>query len=461
MKTGDLPGARVRVPLWIGTLLLTAAFAPRGAIAMCPDPIVFGQSTFDCTTETVEDESVYYVYSLGRNTSESVVGSVWPLGCSEGAMLVAAFSDEDDAGGVGYFALAASPFTRCIELEEIPLPMFFDARVVSAAETQVEIMGPRVADLEAGFYTDGFRSASEVLEGYRIYVQKLARDSAPPKDRKRDAWTAATGILGLGTSIGLSLKCSVDEDVYFATSLVFDNGVETAHLSSNSRRIRCGPLSCDDPNADADADGHSFVGGCGTPRDCKDGNPAVYPGAPQVCDDRNNDCSDPRWPELPPEERDGDGDGFTVCGGDCDDTNSTTHPGAPQLCDGVNNDCSEGGWPEVPSDESDDDRDGYSDCEGDCDDASGVTFPGAPQICDGLNNDCTDASWPALIGTNEADSDGDSFSACEGDCNDTRENVYPGAPDVCDGLDNDCDGEVDDDGICSKPRVIRPRPVRP
>ena len=41
--------------------------------------------------------------------------------------------------------------------------------------------------------------------------------------------------------------------------------------------------------------------------------PNVYPGAPQLCDGKNNDCSAPGWPAVPGNEVDADGDGFRVC----------------------------------------------------------------------------------------------------------------------------------------------------
>ena len=43
---------------------------------------------------------------------------------------------------------------------------------------------------------------------------------------------------------------------------------------------------------DADSDGWS------DDLDCDDDNPAIYPGAPQVCDGVNNDCDDTNWPYL-------------------------------------------------------------------------------------------------------------------------------------------------------------------
>ena len=83
----------------------------------------------------------------------------------------------------------------------------------------------------------------------------------------------------------------------------------------------CGATDCDDtnPNCNADctdADADSY---CVTV-DCEDTTASVYPGAPQVCDGINNDCTDPEWPSLPDHERDDDGDGFSECAGDCDDT---------------------------------------------------------------------------------------------------------------------------------------------
>ncbi len=36
---------------------------------------------------------------------------------------------------------------------------------------------------------------------------------------------------------------------------------------------------------------------------------------------------------------DNDGDGISECGGDCDDGNAAVHPGAPEICDGLDNDC--------------------------------------------------------------------------------------------------------------------------
>jgi hypothetical protein len=82
--------------------------------------------------------------------------------------------------------------------------------------------------------------------------------------------------------------------------------------------------------------------------DCDDQNPAVFPGATEICDGVDNDCDG----SLPLDEQDRDGDGFTPCNGDCDDDEDTVYPIAPEYCDGLDNNC------DGDLEESDDDLDG-------------------------------------------------------------------------------------------------------
>ena len=88
--------------------------------------------------------------------------------------------------------------------------------------------------------------------------------------------------------------------------------------------------------------------------DCDDLDPNVYPGAPDVCDGRHNDCESPTGvgPDL---GEDVDGDGFAspsslscdpdLPGGlpnsDCDDLDPNTYPAAQETCDGLINNCNE------------------------------------------------------------------------------------------------------------------------
>jgi len=82
---------------------------------------------------------------------------------------------------------------------------------------------------------------------------------------------------------------------------------------------------------------------------------------------------------------DEDDDGWTTCDGDCDDGDAAIHPGAPELCDGLDNDCD--GL--LPAGEADADMDGYRVCEGDCYDNLFYVNPGMSENCDTvLDDDC-------------------------------------------------------------------------
>ena len=192
-----------------------------------------------------------------------------------------------------------------------------------------------------------------------------------------------------------------------------------------------------------DADGD----GCGDPGVVSN---ACYPPAGYVAD--GTDCDDnapavhPGAPEIcngvdddcdpaTDENVDADGDGYSVCDDDCDDDNDAVYPGADEICDGIDNDC------DPNTDENiDDDGDGVSICDGDCDDEDPAVYPGAPEVCDGADNDCDGAMLP-----DEVDVDLDGWLLCDGDCDDANPLTYPGAPEQCDNEDNDCDGIIDED----------------
>jgi len=162
------------------------------------------------------------------------------------------------------------------------------------------------------------------------------------------------------------------------------------------------------------------------PGDCMDNDPWIYPTAVEMCDGKDNNCDG----ELPEDELDGDGDGWSSCMGDCDEADASTYPFAGEICDGLDNDCN------VFTDEGvDGDGDGYSVCDGDCDDTDAATYPGALEDCDGVDNDCD-----GLIPEDESDRDYDGYMGCDDDCDDLDPLTYPFATEICDGIDNDCDG---------------------
>jgi len=164
----------------------------------------------------------------------------------------------------------------------------------------------------------------------------------------------------------------------------------------------------------ADEDGDDSAAG----DDCDDGDAAVYPGADELCDGKDNDCDSATDAEGG--EADTDGDGYLGCTGcevegllcdDCDDNDPTANG-------------------------EDADGDGVSTCDNDCDDNDDDNYPGNTEVCDGQDNDCTGAA-----AADEADGDTDGYMVCEGDCDDTDAAVSPGGDEVCgNAVDEDCDG---------------------
>ncbi|MFO0725322.1 MAG: MopE-related protein [Myxococcota bacterium] len=226
-----------------------------------------------------------------------------------------------------------------------------------------------------------------------------------------------------------------------------------------------------DRGACHDFDGDGFTN-CDL--DCNDRDPAVNPGAPEICGNHKDDDCD----GLVDEDVDQDGDGYTTCGGDCDDRFASIHPGAAEVCDGFDNDCNgqvDEGFDRdndfattcagdcddndpnrspfrreicgnhidddcdgIVDNDEDEDGDGYTTCGGDCNDFNSAVHPGATEVCDGQDNDCNHRVDEGF------DQDGDSFSTCFGDCNDHDPAINPFAPERIDNIDNDCDGLVDE-----------------
>lgn len=125
--------------------------------------------------------------------------------------------------------------------------------------------------------------------------------------------------------------------------------------------------------ADSDFDGVPDL------TDCEPYNPAVYPGAAELCNGADDNCNG-----NIDEGYDTDMDGYTSCGGDCDDSDPNKNPGEVEQCNGYDDDCN------GSTDEGFDlDFDGYTSCGGDCDDGDGTVNPGMAEVCgNGIDDDC-------------------------------------------------------------------------
>ena len=186
--------------------------------------------------------------------------------------------------------------------------------------------------------------------------------------------------------------------------------------------------------ADPDADGD----GVPASEDCDDTDAAVYPGAPEACDGKDNDCdgavdladADVVGVETGPIDSDGDGYGdpgrsADYCAGDppaniadnaddCDDRDDAINPAGNEICDGEDNDC-----------------DGLIDG----DDTDAIAIPTWSQDLDG------DGYGDAEAGFRSCSSPGEGYVENALDCDDRDAAIHPDAVESCgDGIDADCDG---------------------
>ncbi len=263
------------------------------------------------------------------------------------------------------------------------------------------------------------------------------------------------------------------------------------------------PIDCNDNNAAINPGATEICDPANTDEDCdgladNDDPSAADAGKTTFYADADSDTysgsTTARFCDLPAGYEVGDD-------GDCNDNNPAINPGATEICDELNTDedCDRLADNDDPSADAatkttfyaDIDADGFSGAttgnfcdlpdgyevgnDGDCNDINAAINPGATEICD-LNNtdeDCdglADNADPSAADAGKtdfyADADSDTYSGAtigrfcdlpfgyeltdEGDCNDTDAAIHPGASERCNGLDDDCNSIIDD-GVTFKP----------
>ena len=210
---------------------------------------------------------------------------------------------------------------------------------------------------------------------------------------------------------------------------------------------------------DADGDGFSAKS------DCNDGDPTVYPRAPELCDGQDNDCDG----VVPSDELDNDGDGYVVCG-----------PAGVDCSDFSEHDAANAAWSKTwvlvdkggnLVDNNGDPVYGGCDCNDDGKDGGASQSPGWTEECeikDQVDTDCdgdpSTSKGVAVTGSSVyyADKDEDGFgfkdefasfcnqpdsgwSANKEDCNDLESTINPAANELCNDTDDDCDGVIDNE----------------
>jgi hypothetical protein len=184
---------------------------------------------------------------------------------------------------------------------------------------------------------------------------------------------------------------------------------------------------------DDDGDGYIDILEGGT--DCDDQHQGIHPGATEICDATDWNCDGDAEEGL---NEDFDGDGFNSMAScsdatDCDDFDADVFLGQTEDCDGQDQDCDG-----IIDEGFDVDSDGFTTCQGDCNDNNSVVNPGATEECNGVDDDCD-------VDIDEGfDVDGDGSRTCDGDCNDADVTVSPAATETCNGTDDDCDGTIDE-----------------
>jgi MYXO-CTERM domain-containing protein len=212
---------------------------------------------------------------------------------------------------------------------------------------------------------------------------------------------------------------------------------------------------------DNDSDGHC------SDVDCNDDDVHVYPGAPELCDQVDNDCDDETDEDFPDlgqacdsaSDEDQCPNGLYECNATQDGVECQGDVPTPELCNGADDDCDQEideDWPQLGELCDGPDEDTCQNGEYVCSaDLAGVTCNetglSGLEVCNGMDDDCD----------GQTDEDLGSYTCGFGLCRITVDTCIAGQPQECvpaeapeenettcdDGEDNDCDGLIDEDDV--------------